>query len=111
MAMRRDCNGVWTVIALAIGVALFCLPARAQEEGAIMIVGKIVEADTDEDGNTLAIDLETVEGTYSIELIGAGAELLSYVGESVEIEGFVTEDEHGWRYLEVLSFAVVSDLM
>lgn len=109
--MNRKCCGVWTAIALAIGATLFCLPATAEEEGTIMIVGTIFEAETDEDGNILAIDLNTAEGTYSIELSGVGEELLSYVGETVEIEGFVTEDDDGWRYLEVLSFSVVPDLM
>ena len=109
--MNRKCCGVWTVIALAIGVALFCLPAKAEEEGTIMIIGTIVESETDEDGNILAIDLETEEGTYSIELSGVGEELVSYMGETVEIEGFVTEDDDGWRYLEVLSFTIVSDLV
>jgi hypothetical protein len=109
--MNRKCCGVWTVIFLVIGAALFCLPAEAEEEGAVMIVGTVVESETDEDGNVLAIDLETYEGTYSIELSGEGKELLSYVGETVEIEGVVTEDDEGWRYLEVLSFSVVPDLI
>jgi hypothetical protein len=99
------------VIALAIGAALFCLPAKAEQEGTIVVIGTIVETETDEDGNALAVDLEADDGTYSIELSGLGEELLWYVGETVEIDGYVTEDDDGRRYLEVLSFSVVSESM
>ena len=109
--MRGNCVGMWAVGAVALGVALICLPARADEEGSIIMIGKIVVSNTDEDGNALAIDLETAEGTSSIELSGVGEELLWYVGETVEVEGFVTENDDGWRSLEVLSFTVVADLM
>lgn len=107
--MNRKFCGVWAVIGLAIGAALFCSPVKAEEEETVVIIGTIVETDTDEDGNALSVDLKTDDGTYSVELSGAGEDLLSYVGETVEIEGFVTEDEEGWLYLEVLSFSLVPE--
>ena len=101
--------GMWTLIALVIGVALFCVPAKAEEEETIMIVGTVVESDTDEDGNTIAINLKTPEGTYAIGLRGEGIELLSWVGHTVEIEGVLIEFDGEWSHVEVLSFYVVPD--
>jgi len=109
--MKNNYVGMSPVLAVAIGVALICLPALADEEGSTIMIGTIVVSNTDEDGNALAIDLETAEGTYTIELSGVGEDLLWYVGETVEVEGLVTENDDGWRSLEVLSFTVVADVM
>lgn len=51
--------------------------AKAEGEETIMIVGTVVGLDTDEEGNIIAINLETHEGTYAIEVLGEGIELLS----------------------------------
>jgi hypothetical protein len=74
-----------------------------------MIVGTVVGSDTDEEGNIIAMNLETHKGTYAIDVHGEGIELLSYVGHSVEIEGVLTEYDDERGHVEVLSFSVVPD--
>ena len=74
-----------------------------------MIVGTVVGSDTDEEGNVIAVNLETHQGAYVIEPHGEGIELLSYVGHSVEIEAVLTEYDDERGRVEVLSFAVVPD--
>jgi hypothetical protein len=106
--MNCKCCGVWTLIALVIGMVLF-FPAKAEEEETIMIVGTVVESDTDEDGKIIAINLETHAGTYAIGLRGKGIGLLSWVGHTVEIEEVLTEYDGEWGQVEVLSFYVVPD--
>ena len=75
----------------------------------VRLVGTVVASDWDEEGNVLAIDLETSDETYLIDLSGTGQELLSHVGRIVEVVGEVEEDEDGWTHILVSSFTVIPD--
>jgi hypothetical protein len=100
----------WVLIVLVIGVALFSLPAKDEHEETTMIIGTVAAADTDEDGNATAVVLKSHDRTHSIDLIGVGEELLSFVGETVKIQGAVREEEEGWAHVEVLSFVLVPEM-
>ena len=73
------------------------------------LVGTVVEADWDDDDNVIAVELETDDGTYRIELSGSGAQLLRHAGDQVEVEGTVFEDEDGRWNVRISSFNVLDN--
>jgi hypothetical protein len=101
-------RGVWVLVALASGLAFFCLSSLAGgEEELVTLVGTVIEVEWDEEGNISAVDLVTDDGTFVIDLQGVGAGLLAQVGESVEVVGTVYEDHYGLKVLVVSYFTVL----
>jgi hypothetical protein len=74
----------------------------------VTLVGTLVEADWDDDGEVIAVELDTEDGVFVIDLSEKGAELIALAGEKVEISGTVYDDEDGWTHLVVVSFKVIS---
>jgi len=106
--VNRKNRGVWVATALVCGLALFFLSSLADgEEEEVTLIGKVVEADWDDNGNVIAVELETESETFSISSSGRGDELLSHVGQRVEVVGSVSEDEDGWSVLVVSSYTLL----
>jgi hypothetical protein len=105
--MRRTNLGVVVLAALVASVVMLVAPGAAGEDESVTLVGEVVAADWDEDGNVVAIDLDTEDDTFAIDLNGIGIELMSHIGERVEVYGALIEDDGGWEYLMVHSFKVV----
>ena len=106
--MNRNNRGVWVVAALVTGLALVCLSAQAiGEERDVTLIGTVVEADWDDDGNVVAVDLESDDGTFSISASGKGTELLGLAGQRVEVVATVSVNEDGWDVLLVSSYTLL----
>lgn len=107
--MENRNRGVWVVATLTMCLAVLCLAALADgEERQASLVGTIVEVDWDDNGDVIAVELETDETTYTVASSGKGRELLNLAGQRVEVRGTISEDEYGWDVIHVTSFTVVS---
>jgi tRNA(Ile2) C34 agmatinyltransferase TiaS len=97
-------------IVFACAVVLFVLSGGVlASDEKVTLVGTIVAADWDEDGNVVVIELETEDAIYELDLSQAGTALLGHVGDTVEVTGSLQEDEDGWEVLVVRSFSVVEE--
>ena len=82
--MNRKHKGIWMLTALASGVAFLCLATLAGgQEDEILLTGTVVEADWDDEGNVIAVDLETEDDIHSISNRGKGNELLREAHEKI----------------------------
>jgi hypothetical protein len=106
--VNHSIRGVWRAAALAGGLTFLCFSLLAGgEERKETLVGTVIEADWDDDGNVIAVELETDDETISISNRGKGGELLAHVGQRVEVVGTVAVDEEGWEVLFVSSFTLL----
>ena len=86
------------------------IAAAGEGQELVVLTGTVVIADWDENGEVIAVDIQTDdEGTFAISLEGAGRDLLLYVDQRVEIEGWLFDGEDGWTYVHVQRFAIATD--
>jgi hypothetical protein len=83
------------------------MTAVADDE--VTLIGTVVESDWDDDGNVIEIELETDDGSYTIEISGKGQELLAHIDEQVEVVGTQYEDDDGFQYLKVSSYTLITE--
>ena len=108
--MKQNIAWRWVLAILAGVILAWVLPAAGEDEELVVLIGTVVIADWDENGEVIAIDIQTDdEGTFAIALEGAGQDLLSYVDQRVEIEGWLFDGEDGWTYVQVQRFAIARD--
>ncbi len=105
---------VFTICIMVVALAgAFAVRALAQEnqgdDGTVTLVGTVVAADWDEQGNVIGVDLQTDEQDYIIADTGSGVEILHLVGKKISATGTVTQNEDGVSILTVSSFKVLDD--
>lgn len=105
--MNRKKRGIRVAATLASGLVILGLSALAGGEEEVTLIGTVVEAEWDDDGYLIAVDLETGDGTFSISDTGKGNELLAVAGQRVEIVGTVSVDDDGWNVLSVSSYTLL----
>ena len=74
------------------------------------IINGYIEADEwDEDDNVIGAKVVTDYEDYSIEIDGLGEELLSFLGEDVEVTGIVEEEKDGSKLIKVTGFEILAE--
>ena len=74
------------------------------------IINGYIEADEwDEDDNVIGVKVITDYEDYSIEMNGPGEELLSFLGEDVEITGIVEDEKDGSKLIKVTGFEILAE--
>ena len=109
--MNRKTLWTW-ILAILVGlVFVWFVPASGQDQqdqDDIVLVGVIVAVDWDENGDVVAVDLQTEEDwSIAVDISQNSLQLLSLVDEQVEIVGSLFDGDDGWTYIEVRSFTVI----
>ncbi len=107
---RRMKHSTWTLL-MILAAFLTVLPAQARAEKAAVINGWVRIANEDSEGNVLAVEIVVgdEEEPYLVKNQGKGQELLLYIGQWVVAGGTVTEDELGWKVIDVEHYALTSE--
>jgi len=76
----------------------------------ITVTGYVRMLDSDDDGNTTSVYIETADEEYFyIVSKGKGLELNDLVDSLVEVSGTVSKDEDGDSVIAVLAFKVIEE--
>lgn len=106
--MRKELQLLFILSLLVLGTFL---PATAKSTPAV-IQGLVRAATEDENGNVLSVEIVVTEGEqeepYLVSSTGKGPELLLYIGQYVLAGGVVSEDELGWKTIEVQHYDLTS---
>ncbi len=111
----RECFRPSTVVVLValLVIGAFAALAGAQEAGSdaksVSVVGTVVAADWDDNGNVVAVNIQTDEDEYVVGDTDAAKGLLPLVGQRVRANGTVTESGEGTLVLTVTGFSVVEE--
>ncbi len=105
---------VFTICIMVVVLAgAFAVRALAQEDqghdGTVTLVGTVVAADWDDNGNVIGVDLQTDDQDYIIADTGSGPELLQLVGKKISATGTVSHNDDGVSILTVSSFTVLEE--
>jgi hypothetical protein len=75
-----------------------------------IIINGYIEADQwDEDDNVIGVKVVTDYEDYSIEMNSLGEELLSFLGEDVDVTGIVEEEKDGSKVITVTGFEILAE--
>ena len=74
------------------------------------VINGYIEADEwDEDDYVIGVKVVTDDEDYSIEMNDLGEELLSFLGEDVEVTGIVEEEKDGSKLIKVTGFEILAE--
>ncbi|MBN2061194.1 MAG: hypothetical protein JW882_12345 [Deltaproteobacteria bacterium] len=83
--------------------------SRKSKPKEIIINGYIEADEWDDDDNVIGAKVVTDYEDYSIEMNGLGEELLSFLGEDVEITCTVEEEKDGSKIIKVTGFEILAE--
>lgn len=99
---------------LALILICLALPALSEVKRQKAVVSGIVRAaSVDPKGRILAVEImvgESEEEPYMVADTAKGKELRELVGAFVMAGGYVTEDERGWKTIEVTNYTTTDQL-
>lgn len=99
---------------LALLLICLSLPALSEAKRHKAVVSGVVRAaSVDPKGKVLAVEImvgESEEEPYMVADTGKGKELRDLVGAFVMAGGYVTEDERGWKTIEVTNYTTTDQL-
>ena len=83
--------------------------ARRSKSKETVINGYLEADEWDEDDNVIGVKVVTDYEDYSIEMNGLGEELLSFLGEDVEVIGIVEEEKDGSKLIKATGFEILAE--